>query len=80
MDTLPKGGVIQLSISPKLTTLEVSGPLVIANASLDKITQKLRESFRAQTILPELILMGLEELGVHLELTHTPTLLTAVLR
>jgi hypothetical protein len=80
VDTLPKGGTIQMSISQKLTSFEVSGPLVIANASLDKITQKVRESFRAQTILPELILMGLDELRVQLEITHTPTLLTALLR
>lgn len=80
VDTLPKGGVIEMSLSPILTTVEVSGPLVIANASLDKITKKIREPFRAQTILPELILMGLDELGVQLELTHTPTLLTALLR
>lgn len=80
VDTLPKGGVMQMSVSPKLTSYEVSGPLVIASSSLDKITQNAQEPFRAQTILPELVLMGLHELGVHLELTHTPTSLTALLR
>lgn len=80
IDTLPKGGSITLSISPKLTSFEATGPMVIMSPSLDKILKNVREAHRTQTILPELILMGLKELGLHLESAHTPTSLTAFLR
>jgi hypothetical protein len=80
IDTLPKGGSITLSISPKLTSFEAVGPMVIMSPSLDKVLKNVRESYRAQTILPELVLMGLSELGVQLQSTHTPTSLTAILR
>jgi hypothetical protein len=79
-DTLPKGGSISLSISNKLTSFDVTGPLVLMSSSLDKIMQNLRESFRTQTILPELVLMGLQEVGLHLEIRHTSTSLNALLR
>lgn len=80
VDTLPKGGVMQMSVSPKLTSFNMSGSLVMTTPSLDKITQNVQEPFRAQTILPELVLIGLHELGVHFELTRTHTSLTALLR
>lgn len=79
-DTIPKGGTITMSITPKLTSFDATGPMVIMNPSLEKILQNVRESYRAQTILPELILMGLEELNLKLEVKKTPTLLTALLR
>jgi hypothetical protein len=80
IDTLPKGGSINLSISDELTSFDAVGPLVLMSSSLDKIIQNLRESFRAQTILPELVLMGLHELGLHLEVRHTSSSLNALLR
>jgi hypothetical protein len=80
IDTLPKGGKINLSVSESITSFDLSGPLVIMNASVEKITQKSRESFRTQTILPELVLMGLGELNLNLETHHTPTTLKALLR
>lgn len=79
-DTVPKGGSITMSITPKLTSFDAIGPMVIMNPSLEKILQNVRESYRAQTILPELILMGLEELTLKLEVKKTPTSLTALLR
>lgn len=80
IDALPKGGSINLSISPKLISFDANGPLVLMSSSLDKINQKFREAFRAQTILPELILMGLGELNLHLEMRHTPTSLNILMR
>jgi hypothetical protein len=79
-DTIPKGGSITVSITLKSTSFDASGPMVIMNPSIEKIFQNNRESYRAQTILPELILMGLEELKLKLDVNKTPTSLTAILR
>lgn len=80
IDTLPKGGTITLSISNSLTAFEAEGPMVIISHSLQKIIQGSRDSLRAQTILPELILMAMQELNVHFQLQSTTTSITALLR
>jgi hypothetical protein len=80
IDTLPKGGSINLSISNKLTSFDAIGPLVLMSSSLEKIIQNLQEPFRAQTILPELVLMGLHELRIHLDIRHSSTSLNALLK
>lgn len=79
IDTLPKGGTITLSISNKLTSFDVVGPMVIKNPALDKIINNVRENYRAQTILPELVLIGLNELGIGLNVQNTPNSLKAIL-
>lgn len=79
-DTVPKGGSITMSITPKLTSFDAAGSMVIMNPSLEKILQNVRESYRAQTILPELILMGLEELKLQVDIKKTQTSLTVILR
>lgn len=79
-DTLPKGGSINISISDKLTSFEANGPMVFISSALEKIKSNTREPFRAQTILPELVLMGLNELGMQLNVQHTNASLTVLLQ
>lgn len=71
LDILPKGGTISMSISANQFTYEAKGPVTLMPPALDRISQNIRESFRAQNILPELIMMGLKELGMELTLQRT---------
>lgn len=78
-ETLPKGGTINTSISPSVSTFNAIGPLAIRSPSLDKINEPPTEDYRAQNILSTLIQEGLNTLGLSLKVEHSDTLCRIIL-
>lgn len=66
LECLPKGGKIELEISPTTTTFHASGPMLIPGNNLEKIMNQQVEGLKTQNLLPTLIIECLNYLNLNL--------------